>query len=77
MSEINARFQSRLATASNNKQVLLIAINTMEKHINDIKQERRNQLAFKRTREFLKFIADTAIEVCIHENSGQRVEVME
>jgi hypothetical protein len=63
--------------ASNNKQILLIAINTMEKHINDIKHERRNQLAFKRTRDFLKFIGETEIKVCIHLNSGKKLEVME
>jgi len=58
-------FSQKRKLASKNRQKLLVAINSLEKHIYDIKQEEKVQTSLQRTRDFISFISEAVIPVCV------------
>lgn len=58
-------FSIKRKLASKNRQKLLVAINSLENHIYDIKQEEKVQTSLQRTRDFIGFISDAVIPVCV------------
>lgn len=65
MQDYELLFTTKRKTASKNRQKLLIAINSLEKHILDMKQEGKVQASLQRTRDFIGFISNAVIPVCI------------
>jgi hypothetical protein len=65
VADYEAEFSSKRRIANENKQILLVAINTLEKHISDIMQEERIQSVAKNTRDFINFIKSASIPVCV------------
>ena len=59
------RFEFKRRLANRNKKLLLLAVNFMEKHINDIKQEIRVFESVKRKEFFLKFIKKGKVPACL------------
>ena len=59
------RFEFKRRLANRNKKLLLLAVNFMEKHIGDIKQEIRVFESVKRKEFFLKFIKKGKVPVCL------------
>lgn len=59
------RFEFKRRLANKNKKLLLLAVNFMEKHINDIKQEIRVFESVKRKEYFLRFIKKGKVPACL------------
>lgn len=66
ISDCEKRFEDKRKVANQNKQILLMGINTMEKHVNDVTQEEKIQRSLQTTRTFFQFIKDAEIIVCIY-----------
>ena len=67
------RFEFKRRLANRNKKLLLLAVNFMEKHIIDIKQEIRVFESVKRKEFFLRFIKKGKVAACllsIRDNNG-------
>jgi hypothetical protein len=75
VAEYESEFTAKRKVASVNKQILLLAINSMEKHISDIRQEERVQLSAQHTRDFISFIKSARVPVCLSVVNLQEVIV--
>jgi hypothetical protein len=65
ISDYETLFSIKRKLASKNRQKLLVAINSLEKHIYDVKQEEKVQTSLQRTRDFISFISEAVIPVCV------------
>lgn len=63
--ECEDRFDSLRRAANKNKKLLLLAVNFMEKHVNDMRQEVKVQESLQRKNYFLQFIKDGKIPACL------------
>ena len=78
ITEYELRYAQKHIISSQNKQLLLTcnphaAINLMEKHISDIKQEQRVQLSSQRGKRFATFLTEIEVAVCIHNDYEGRL----
>jgi hypothetical protein len=77
LKDYEQRFNARKRIASHEKQLLLLAVNMMEKHLVDTKQEAKVQQSYQRLRNFLNLVKKTEVSVCIAlQQSKHRLHVV-
>jgi hypothetical protein len=77
LEDYEQRFNARTRIASLEKQLLLLAVNMMEKHLVDMRQEAKLQQSYQHLRSFLNLVKKTEVSVCVAlQQSKNRVTVV-
>jgi hypothetical protein len=75
VADYEAEVSHKRKIVNENKQILLVAINSLEKHITDVMHEKRIQLVAKNTRDFISFIKSASIPVCVSVRTRHSTDV--